>query len=432
MLTRPQLSFLGARISVVVTRPVILILLARLSDTQDAAMFGKMLVAAGIGMIISAFDSGKNYYSAKVSLRTASVDSVFHPYVARLLLPLVLGILATACLAVGWGGDTWTVAATAVFLITERIIDERQRYLLVSDRVRSWSVLQLSRGAIQLSCIVLMTAFDSLWRTLTPAWFLAALCAGNVLMSCPRRTMKLSAMLAGRPVVATKLAIRSTRQLVTLWTAWASGLLASMIGFADRLIIAAWDDPATAGLLVATSALAIGPVIVSISFFTPRRGAIIRGEISARELVSGSFLWPWIGGLTIAFVAALTSISALPPGARPSVTAVVTLAVVNGLSTIGGVLREIRFFGANSKHSAIIDFASTLFLAIALITLHSIAASVWMGLLAAAVIHAMRVVGFAHEPRQPSEIVTSETARQRLMSGSSRARNPRRPEHGKA
>jgi hypothetical protein len=432
MLTRPQLSFMAARISVVVTRPVILILLARLSDTQDAATFGKMLVATGIGMIVSAFDSGKHYYSAKAGPRAAGVDFVFHPYVARLLVPLVLGILVTTCLAVGWGGDPWTITATAVFLVTERIIDERQRYLLVSDRVQSWSVLQLWRGTIQLSCILLIAAFDSLWHSLTPAWFLMALCAGNVLVAHPSRTMNMSAMLAGRPVVAARLAIRSTRQLVTLWAGWASGLLASLIGFADRLIIAAWDDPATAGLLVATSALAIGPVIVSISYFTPRRGAIVRGEISVREISSGSFLLPWIGGLTIAFVAALTAISALPFEARPSIASIVTLAVVSGLSTIGGVLREIRFFGANSRHSAIIDFASILLLAIALVALHSIAAPVWMGLLAAAVIHAMRIIGFAHEPRQPSKLVAGEIARQRLTDGSSRVRNRRRPEHGKA
>jgi hypothetical protein len=431
MLTRPQLSFMAARVSVVVTRPLILILLARLSDTQAAATFGKMLVATGIGMIVSAFDSGKLYYSVIVGPSTAGVDFVFHPYVARLLIPLVLGILVTACLAVGWSGDPWTVTATALFLVTERIMDERQRYLLVSDRIQSWSVLQLWRGTIQFACILLIAAFDSLGHSPTPAWFLMALCAGNLLVAHPRTTMHMSAKLAGRPNVAAKLAIRSTRQLVPLWTSWASGLLASLIGVADRLIIAAWDDPATAGLLIATSALAIGPVIVSILFFTPRRGAIVRGEISTSELVSGSFLWPWMGSLTIAFATALTAISALPLEARPSIAVMLTLAVVTGLSIISGVLREIRFFGANSRHSAIIDFASILLLAIALIALHSVAAPVWMGLMAAAVIHAMRIIGFSYEPHQPSKSAASETASQRLMGGSSRARDRRRPEHGK-
>jgi hypothetical protein len=167
------------------------------------------------------------------------------------------------------------------------------------------------------------------------------------------------------------------------------------LGFADRVIIAAWDDPTTAGLLVATTSLSIGPIMVSVLFFTPRRGAIVRRELSAGSLRSRSFLAPWIGGLTVAAGATLVGIGLLAPEARPTPMAIITLTAVSGIGTVNGILREIRYFGADSRYTVIVDAISTGLLLIALVILYQLGAPVWAGFLAAAVLHGLRCLGLA-------------------------------------
>lgn len=117
-------------------------------------------------------------------------------------------------------------------------------------------------------------------------------------------------------------------------------------------------------------------------------------------------------------------------------TAIGAMSLVTGNASwrhgICEVLRTSRLIGAIRQQSALTDFASVLLPAIALIALYSIAAPVWIGLLATAMIHAMRIIEFAHSPHQPSDNGACETARRRLVSGSIHARNRGRPSHGRA
>ena len=80
----PRPRFLAARLALVVVRPALLIVIANVVGGDEAGRFGRLLVAAGVGMVISAFDSGKAFYRATAGASGRRRLREFNAYTGRL------------------------------------------------------------------------------------------------------------------------------------------------------------------------------------------------------------------------------------------------------------------------------------------------------------------------------------------------------------
>lgn len=393
----PRPKFLAARLALVVARPALLIVIANVVGDDEAGRFGRLLVAAGVGMVISAFDSGKGFYRATTGASDRRRLGEFNAYAGRLAIPVLAGLATTAALGISWGATGWSVLATCVYVVTERVLDERQRYLLVSERVDDWSALQLRRGLLQVACVALATGLLRGAPAGAPTWCMLALAASNAasirLRSAIREVSRRTTKIRIINWVAT-----GGRQVAADWAAWASGLLAAILGLTDKLIIAAWGSDRAAGCLVAANALSVCAVSVSIFFFTARRGAIVRCELPVGSLMGRGYIVPLAAGVLISVAAAVAAVHALPPDSRPPPIVLAALAALAAVSVTGGVVREICFYRSSHIHTAITDaFCLVALVASTFFTMRA-GLPMWIALLTGACIHGLRCAAMALKP----------------------------------
>ena len=352
--THHRLRFLAARGSLVLARPLAIMLASRFVGADVANDFARLVVAVGFGLVASAFDSGRLYYES--ALADGGSRAVrFHDYVGRVALTAAVGALVSAAIAAGAAPDPWLAAAAAGYFLTERAIDERQRYLLVDGRVDEWSSMQLARGAMQVAFTGAALLAASRLGGIAAPWLAVPLAAANVLTLPMLPAAARAARLARAHPVAARIARRSAAQVAGNWTLWAAGLLGATLGYGDRLAIALWDGPGTASMVVAASCLSLQSVAVSTFFFTPRRGAIVRREVAPSAFASRAYLLPAAGGLAAAAALAAASLAGFAADARGSLADVAVLACTAAATTLGGMLREVAYYRSSGAALARID-----------------------------------------------------------------------------
>jgi hypothetical protein len=397
----PRPKFLAARLALVVVRPALLIVIANVVGGDEAGRFGRLLVAAGVGMVISAFDSGKAFYRATAGASGRRRLGEFNAYAGRLAIPLLAGLATTAALGFTWEATGWSVLATCTYVVTERVLDERQRYLLVAERIDDWSALQLKRGLLQVACVAMAAGSLRSAPAWAPTWCMLALAASNAaslrLRSAIRRVSRWTTEVRLIDWVVT-----GGRQLTAHWTEWASGLLAAILGLTDKLIIAAWGDDQAAGQLVAANALSVCAVFVSTFFFTARRGAVVRCELPVRSLMGRGFLVPLAAGMLISVIAAVAAVHALPHDSRPTSMTIVALASLAAVSVSGGIVREICFYRSlGGYYMAIIDAVCLVALVASTFIAKHIGLPLWFAICSGAVVHGLRGVAIAATSTRP-------------------------------
>jgi len=391
--------FLIARLSIVLARPGILIVLSWFIGADSAGSLGRLLVAIGIGMIVSAFDSGKIFYESVCDVvpNNRLRELAFEQYTWRLLVTSVVGICVTGALTISWGFDGWATTLACVFFVSERVIDERQRYLLVESRTKDWSMMQLQRGSFQIGLTVIFMIILVPWRVSAPGWFILPLLVANATML--RHGWFIARI---RWIKSIAIEIQHARMAVSQiqynQMLWVSGLLGAMLGYTDKFLIAAWNTQMTAGLLIVCSCLAIQSMMVSVIFFTPRRGAIVRRKLSLRVLLSAAFVLPVLGGLLVASIAAVFAIQALPMEGRPSNVEVALLALLATVSGIGGVIREVIYYRESGLRPVLIDAGGVIAIFVAANILMWIGAPIYAPIGAACFFHAARIVAMCLPP----------------------------------
>lgn len=395
----PRPRFLAARLALVVVRPTLLLVIANIVGDDEAGRFGRLLVAAGVGMVISAFDSGKAFYRATFGASDRRRLREFNAYAGRLAIPLLAGLATTAALGVCWGATGLSVLATCVYVVTERVLDERQRYLLVSERIDDWSALQLRRGLLQVGCVALAAGLLRGAPAGAPTWCMLALAASNGASIRPRGTVRKVSRRTTKIRIMNWM-VAGGRQVAADWATWVSGLLAAILGLTDKLIIATWGNDLAAGHLVAANALSVCAVSVSIFFFTAHRGAIVRCELPIRSLMGRSYLVPLAAGMLISVAAAVAAVQALPPNSRPSPTVIAALAALAAMSVTGGVIREIRFYRSSCGHTVITDALCLVALVASTVFAMRAGLSMWIAILIGACVHGLRCAAMALEPRE--------------------------------
>lgn len=349
-----RFRFLAARASLVVARPLAIILASRFVGTDAANDFARLVVAVGFGLVASAFDSGRLYYEAALA-DTGSRAIRFHDYAGRVALTGVVGALVSAAIAAGGALDPWLAAAAAGYFLTERAIDERQRYLLVDRRVDEWSSMQLARGAMQVAFTgAALFAAAGLGGIAAP-WLALPLAAANLLTLPMLPAAARAVRLARSGSVTVRIARRSAAQVAGNWTLWAAGLLGATLGYGDRLAIALWGTPGTASMVVAASCLSLQSVVVSTFFFTPRRNAIVRKDVPPSVFATRAYLLPALGGLAAAVALAAASLAGFAGEARAGVADVAVLACTAAATTLGGMLREVAYYRSPGATLARID-----------------------------------------------------------------------------
>lgn len=394
----PRPTFLAARLGLVVVRPAILIIIANVVGGDEAGQFGKLMVAAGVGMVVSAFDSGKLFYSAITGASKRRQLTEFNSYVARLLFPLLVGLLAAVMLGLSWGATSFSALAMCFYVVSERVLDERQRFLLVAERVDAWGTLQLRRGLLQITSVALAAGALRCAPTETPTWSMLALAVSNIASIHPCKAFRKVSRRTVRMRLADSM-LASGTQVVANWPAWASGLLAAILGLTDKLIIAAWGDDRAVGDLVAANALSVCALFVSIFFFTPRRGAIVRCELPLHSLLSRGFLVPLAAGIVVSVGAAVTSVYALPPDSRPTPMSIAALAVLAVVSASGGVVREICFYRSSSGYLAITDALCLVALMASTFIAKQAGLPMWFAICSGAVVHGLRCAAMTFESK---------------------------------
>lgn len=318
-------------------------LASRFVDIDVANDLARLVVAVGFGLVASAFDSGRLYYEAALA-DTGSRAIRFHDYAGRVALTGAVGAIVSAAIAAGGALDPWLAAAAAGCFLTERAIDERQRYLLVDRRIDEWSSMQLARGAMQVAFTGAALVAAARLGSIAAPWLALPLAAANLLTLPMIPAAARAARLARAGSVTARIARRSAAQIAGNWALWAAGLLGATLGYGDRLAIALWDTPGTASMVVAASCLSLHSVAVSTFFFTPRRNAIVRKDVPPSAFATRAYLLPALGGLAAGVALAAASLAGFADEARASVADVAVLACTAAATTLGGMLREVAYY----------------------------------------------------------------------------------------
>lgn len=349
-----RLQFLAARGALVVARPATLVIASRLLGMDAANEFAQALVAVGFGLIASAFDSGRLYYEAALDA-VGPRGVAFHRYLGRAWIAGTVGAAATATILWNSGATAPSMAAAIAYFATERITDERQRYLLVDRRTAEWSRMQLRRGALQVASAAATLAAMGWAGGGSIAWLLVALAAANAVTMPALRGLRLGARAARSPAALVRLSTQGARTIGTNWALWASGLMAATIGYGDRLMISLWDGPDTASLVVTCSCLGLQSVVVATFFFTPRRAAIVRSEVPMSAFASRAYLLPASAGLAAGAAFAAASLAGFVADARAPLMAIAAAAAASVATTLAGIVREVCYYRSSGARLAGID-----------------------------------------------------------------------------
>lgn len=349
-----RIQFFAARGALVIARPATLVIASRLLGRDAANEFAQALVAIGFGLIASAFDSGRLYYEAALDAPGTRAIA-FHRYLGRAWISGAVGAIATSAILIHSGSGAAIVAAAVACFVTERITDERQRYLLVDRRTREWSRMQLARGALQVAFVAVALLALGWSGGGSIAWLLLALAGANLATLPALRGLRLGARVAGSPRAVARLAAHGARTIGTNWALWASGLMAATIGYGDRLLISLWAGTDTASLLVTCSCLGLQSVVVATFFFTPRRAAIVRREVPMSAFASRAYLLPALAGLCAGLAFAAVSQAGFAPDARAPVAAIAGAAAASAATSLAGIVREICFYRTTGSRLAGID-----------------------------------------------------------------------------
>lgn len=347
-------KFIAARAALVVARPATLVIASRFLGTEAANNFAQAIVAVGFGMVVSAFDSGRLFYEA--ALDTDGPRGVaFHRYVGRAWIVGCAGAAVVTAVLWASGAGPLLTAASLVYFATERVIDERQRYLLVDRRVREWSSMQLGRGMLQVTLACATLAAITLARSDTVAWVLLALAAANALMVPAGRGLRVGIRTMRSARTAAMVSARGVSAIRANAALWGSGLMAATLGFGDRLAIALWDGKDKASLVVMCSCMALQPVVVATFFFTPRRAAIVRREVPISVFASRDYWLPAGAGLAAGIAFAVASLAGFAADARASPTAIGAASIASLAVTLAGIVREVCHYRLPGRSLAAVD-----------------------------------------------------------------------------
>jgi hypothetical protein len=338
-----RLRFLAARGSLIVARPLAIMLTSRFASNEVANDFALLVVAVGFGLVVSAFDSGRLYYESTLAGEGPRAIR-FYDYAGRVVLTGAVGAIVSAAIAAGRSLDPWLASAAAGYFLTERVIDERQRYLLVDRRINDWSSMQLSRGSMQVAFTAIALLAATRIGGLAAPWLALPLAAANLLtLNFLPAAMRVARLVRGG-AIAMHIARRSAAQITGNGALWVAGLLGATLGYGDRIAIALWDSPSTASLVVTASCLSLQSVAVSTFFFTPRRDAIVRNEVPFLVFSTRAYLVPALGGFAAALALAAASLAGFAGDARSGLTETALLACVTAVTTLGGMLREVAYY----------------------------------------------------------------------------------------
>lgn len=349
-----RLQFLAARGALVIARPATLVIASRLLGKDAANEFAQAIVAVGFGLIASAFDSGRLYYEAALDAEGTRAVA-FHRYLGRAWIAGAVGAIATGAILWKSGSAPAVIAAATAYFATERITDERQRYLLVDRRTREWSRMQLWRGALQVALAAATLAALGWAGGGSVSWLLLALAAANIATMPALRALRFGTRAARSPGAIARLSARGARTIGTNWALWASGLMAATIGYGDRLAVALWDGPDTASLVVTCSCLSLQSVVVATFFFTPRRAAIVRREVPMSAFASRAYILPAAAGLAAGAAFATASLAGFAADARAPLAAIGAAAAASVATTFAGIVREVCFYRASGSRLAVVD-----------------------------------------------------------------------------
>ncbi len=352
--TSDRALFLLARAAAVVIRPACLVAIARWIGAGTADQVARLMVVSGLALIISAFDSGKLYYTRIFSRQRN--PAAFHGYLSRLLVATIPGIAATIVLLWYFGFDRLGIAAGCLFYVSERYVDEYQRYLLIDGANRRWSTFQLWRLFAQAGFLALLTA--AIVRLAVPplaCWFILALGAGNLVAPIGWHRFQTLAALPARPVLFWQSLRKGAGSLAHNFSYWPASIMASAHGYLDRIFILSDRDTQAAGALVVIGAAGIMQVVVSALFFSANRRRIAMNEVHVSELLRSSFARAFGLGLLGSLVALYFALVVLPPEARPSTALIAVFFLLQITFTFTGILREVLFFRVDASAFVKID-----------------------------------------------------------------------------
>ncbi len=389
-----RIRFLAARGAIVVSRPLALVIAARLLGKDAANEFAQAIVAVGFGLIASAFDSGRLFYEAALDAEGTRAVA-FHRYLGRLAISGAVGAAVSCALLWRGGSDLGVIAAAAAYFATERTVDERQRYLLVDARTREWSVMQLWRGALQVGITAAILGTIAWSGRGSVSWLLLGLAAANLAAIPAIRGMRVALRTAGSARMVAHLSSRGASSIGLHWALWASGLMAATIGYGDRLMIALWDGADTASLVVTCSCLSLQSVVVSTFFFTPRRAAIVRREVPMSAFASHAYLVPAAAGLGAGAAFAAASLAAFGADARAPASAIAAAGAASVAATLAGMVREVAYYRSAGRPLAAIDGGALAAAAGAAFGVWASGMPVSVGFMCLATIQAMRAAALA-------------------------------------
>lgn len=404
--TQTRFLFALARALILVARPLLLFAALYWGGSVIADALARAFVAIGFGLILSAVDSGRLYYTELRDGEGSAREKTHVRYLARLVMPSMAAAVAVA-LALLWYQLPLLATLSASFLfLTERIVDERQRFLLVKADHRRWAVLQLRRAILQLGAITCLMLATHSPETMGLEPMLLSLAICNIVSLLWLRGSSRIGWLFVMSDMVRKQLFAGIWEVTSMWHWWVAGLSSALQGYIDRLLIAGWHDTSSAGYMIATICLSVPAMIVSTVYFTPRRHAIVAGDIGYQALGQRDFLLCIGMGAVISGIGCGIVMLLLPSDEMPSITALLALSAFQIISAAMIFVREVAQYHARPAHLAACDFGFLVLSVLACITAFFAHASLAVAVSAVALTQGIRLVWLVLLPSAEKLLMT--------------------------
>jgi len=310
---------------------------------KDAGLFSLFFLSVSIGLAVSSFDSGKIFYEQSLIFERTDLSIAWEKYICRLIILSIVGSGFVFAYVFCLSKEILLSLLCGLYLISEKVFDENQRLLLVQESFEKWGSLQINKSLIQILSII-PAAFISI----IPLWFyFIPLIFSNLV--CEKNSYFLKTILNNIKKVKLIDLCNQIKYISLNVNIWTVNLSTSILSISDKVILTFGTISNTPGILFVSSGFALYNTSLSMFFFTPKRGKIIRQKIKRSHFICKEFAFLNFISYFCALFAALVLSFLLPLIYRPLFQEIFMLSIIVCVSGLNGIFRECAFYGPSIK-----------------------------------------------------------------------------------
>jgi len=334
--------YLVGRVCAAVNKPLVILCTDRLVNSSSANSLSEIFVITVLFSTIVNFDSHKSFYQEHFGRERVLIPSIdargsYSLYISCLFFQIAIAVIGTFILLLVLGQPVGLSALGSIYLLSERVYDELQRFSVFDSRLRILGSIYSLRLTIQIFLLSLL----SLSNALDLFAIVSVLIISNmsVLIGIPRVFLRPVSI---RPITCV---ISYMSSNIHYWFISVSSVLAQQ---GDRVLVLVVDPQIISSYYLMSSILSL--IVTAIDFFVlvPNRSKLVDKSIrSVRDIIfADSLKYSLISSVAISllicvilsrFVSVPLYYAFLPP--------ILLIQVSAGISLI---LREFNYWNISS------------------------------------------------------------------------------------